>query len=421
MHRLTRFFLLAFLLQGVLLLFAGLIGEESLRQTLELLQNAVSYFTVLLAMALYAGMLFTPRFSKRILLPPVLFSLWTAMGAFPASLYLEKNTELVLGAIQIVLALTLLWRFGDRSGWLWATREKARQRPLFTWKNLFLSLGMTGLLALLMAGLFLHAGAFMIGRKTAGFVQIRPSGAFMEERRFQRTDKEIRLVAMVHIAQRDFYEEISKGQPAAANALGLTSQADSSFQKKAMVPAPPPPPEPPAGEPAEQPVETKIAEGPPQIEYLSGDVDVSVFQPATLRFLEALGMLLGSKSLREALLMLQDPDSPLTDDSEAELVFTDILDKRNEHLITEIDKALLNYNTIVVPWGAMHLPAIQTRLEEWGFKETQRFQRKAFSFRKRVALRPPARGEPAKPRREIVSAKRPLSSTPGAILFRGGF
>ncbi|MES2570847.1 MAG: hypothetical protein V4710_12445, partial [Verrucomicrobiota bacterium] len=346
----------------MLLLFAGLIGEESLRQTLELLQNAVSYFTVLLAMALYAGMLFTPRFSKRILLPPVLFSLWTAMGAFPASLYLEKNTELVLGAIQIVLALTLLWRFGDRSGWLWATREKARQRPLFTWKNLFLSLGMTGLLALLMAGLFLHAGAFMIGRKTAGFVQIRPSGAFMEERRFQRTDKEIRLVAMVHIAQRDFYEEIANTLPEnasavvllegvtdeknllkkkfgyanIANALGLTSQADSSFQKKAMVPAPPPPPEPPAGEPAEQPVETKIAEGPPQIEYLSGDVDVSVFQPATLRFLEALGMLLGSKSLREALLMLQDPDSPLTDDSEAELVFTDILDKRNEHLITEI-------------------------------------------------------------------------------------
>ncbi|MES2569204.1 MAG: hypothetical protein V4710_04015, partial [Verrucomicrobiota bacterium] len=95
--------------------------------------------------------------------------------------------------------------------------------------------------------------------------------------------------------------------------------------------------------------------------------------------------------------------------------------KAQEDAGKEIDKALLNYNTIVVPWGAMHLPAIQTRLEEWGFKETQRFQRKAFSFRKRVALRPPARGEPAKPRREIVSAKRPLSSTPGAILFRGGF
>jgi hypothetical protein len=129
------------------------------------------------------------------------------------------------------------------------------------------------------------------------------------------------------------------------------------------------------------------------IEYQQADVDVSEFRPATLRFLEALGLLLGSKSLPEALLVLKDPHSPLTDDSEAELVLSDILDKRNEHLIAQIEKALSTYDTIVVPWGAMHLPAIELQLQEWGFKETKRVRRKAVDFQKRLGASPASAGK----------------------------
>ncbi|MDB6170811.1 MAG: hypothetical protein JWL59_122 [Chthoniobacteraceae bacterium] len=375
-------------------------------QTANHLRDTATVLTVLFAATLYLAMHFTPRLSKRMLLAPTLWTFWNALGAFPASLYLEEKTALVIGIAQTLLALAFLFHFNDRSSWQWTSREDARQRPFFTWRNFLLSTGLSACAAVIFSALLLHAGAFMIAKKTNGYVRIRPSGAFMEERRFQRTDKEVRLVAMVHIAQRDFYEEIANTLPEnksaavllegvsdegnllkkkfgysnIAGALGLTSQSDSTFQKNARNGV---------AQPESAPLPEKETIRNPaisqEIAYVAADVDVAVFSPVTLHFLEALGNLLGSKTLSEALVVIQTPDSPLTNDAEAELVFADILDKRNEHLITEIEKALPAYDTLVIPWGAMHLPVIQAKLEKWGFKETQRFQRKAFSFQKRSA------------------------------------
>jgi hypothetical protein len=50
----------------------------------------------------------------------------------------------------------------------------------------------------------------------------------------------------------------------------------------------------------------------------------------------------------------------------------DILDRRNEHLFTEIESALDDYERVVVPWGALHLPAVERTVIDWGFEERSR-------------------------------------------------
>jgi hypothetical protein len=50
----------------------------------------------------------------------------------------------------------------------------------------------------------------------------------------------------------------------------------------------------------------------------------------------------------------------------------EVLGLRNEHLTRELERALTEYERVVVPWGALHLPAIEQAVLDWGFEETSR-------------------------------------------------
>lgn len=42
------------------------------------------------------------------------------------------------------------------------------------------------------------------------------------------------------------------------------------------------------------------------------------------------------------------------------------MNERNQHLLNQINEALLKKNTVVVPWGLMHLPEIENRIKNRG-------------------------------------------------------
>lgn len=46
----------------------------------------------------------------------------------------------------------------------------------------------------------------------------------------------------------------------------------------------------------------------------------------------------------------------------------DIIAGRNRNLISWIEASRINYQEIVVPWGALHLPGIEMAVEEMGFE-----------------------------------------------------
>jgi hypothetical protein len=59
----------------------------------------------------------------------------------------------------------------------------------------------------------------------------------------------------------------------------------------------------------------------------------------------------------------------------------DILDKRNAVVIDSMMRSLEYYDTIVIPWGAMHMPAIEAAVLELGFEPGAERERLSVDFR----------------------------------------
>jgi hypothetical protein len=386
MHGITKAFLYALLLQGGLAGLTGLFGSAGVSKGMSVFQSGFAGALVLGAFALYAGMALSPRFSKRILLPAVVWVFWTQSGALPLSLYFPDQSHGLVAILQVGLSLLLIGCCGNFASWSCVAR--AGRRPWFTVRNLVGAFFYSVALALGMAGIWLHSGLFLVDSKTAGYVQVGATGVSLEERHFQRGNKQVRLVGMVHIARKEFYLQTAKTIPAGestvvlmegvtdregrlrqhlgytklAEKLGLVSQTESAFQRHT------------AG------VGGHVPEQSTSPEYRRADVDLASFQPSTLKYLEAVAGLFASENLLDALRKVQAPESPLQDASVGAAAMKDILDHRNVHLIGAIEEALTSHDFVVVPWGAMHLPAIEKQLVDWGFVESHRSQRRALNF-----------------------------------------
>ena len=94
--------------------------------------------------------------------------------------------------------------------------------------------------------------------------------------------------------------------------------------------------------------------------------------------MEIVGKMLSSATLNEALATYSASRDDLEKNSKN--VYDDILNKRNEHLLGEINKALKTHTMVVVPWGAAHMPVIQQQIENWGFVETKHSQHLVVPF-----------------------------------------
>ena len=50
----------------------------------------------------------------------------------------------------------------------------------------------------------------------------------------------------------------------------------------------------------------------------------------------------------------------------------EVVGLRNRHLVKEIEGAVGEFDHVVVPWGALHLPEIEQAVLAMGFAETSR-------------------------------------------------
>ena len=59
---------------------------------------------------------------------------------------------------------------------------------------------------------------------------------------------------------------------------------------------------------------------------------------------------------------------------------TELIEARNAHLLTRISESLERYDRVVVPWGAAHMPGLETALREDGFTLLSRKGRRVIGF-----------------------------------------
>jgi len=109
-------------------------------------------------------------------------------------------------------------------------------------------------------------------------------------------------------------------------------------------------------------------------------VDVDTFHPKTIAFIIAVMSLMQADNWQQAFQLMAVPDSPIKDKDAREHVQQDVLEARNAQLMDQIQSSLKDYRRVIVPWGAMHLPEIETWLRSQKFKQSGEIERKALSF-----------------------------------------
>jgi len=273
-------------------------------------------------------------------------------------------------------------RNGGRGFWF---GDAEPDQPAFAWRHsLAFAAGLALLGPLVAVGYGAVAIATQIEVVSHGFVQVGLAGVSLDDRHYQRDGREIRLVGMMHIGDPERYRALTrsfalestivlaegvsdeKGRIAstlhygkAARAIGLAPQEDlESYLTEDEGPD--------AAAP-EWPVVRRA------------DVDASSFSPDTIEMVRWAAEVWDAEDLPTALRLLVRGAREHPELSRA--FFTDVVDKRNEHLVGEIERALgEEYERVIVPWGALHLPGIEETVLSWGFAETSRETHPLFAW-----------------------------------------
>jgi hypothetical protein len=320
-------------------------------------------FAMLMAIVVYGLMGLTPMIPKRWFLPLTLFYPAIQLALVPFLIYCFGRLQQVSWGFscgQVILGLSILcWiQGGFKFRWPLVARDQLAGRR-FSWWNLSLFglVNVFGLLPAIIIYLFLCT-ALAVDHYSEGFMALRPNGFSVEVRKYVRNDgKTIELFPMSHVADARFYQKVSQTFPTNSIILmeGVTDDKSLltnkiSYRRMAKL----------LGL-----SEQKEKFTPTRGEMVDADVDVDQFSRDTIDFLN-LVMLVHAKGLTPAnlqTLMQYSPPPHLEDE-----LINDLLKKRNQRVLEEIQSELSQSDNIMVPWGVAHMPGIAREIQKSGFQ-----------------------------------------------------
>lgn len=397
--RRSQFLAIATLLANSYLFAFGLDGglstlDEALKGLWQIgalspIREAVAIVVLVAAVPMVLLLVFVPHLPKRIFLPPVILVLWAGLGAPPFTFgqgaplvsFLVSTGQLAL----FLLAVSLVKRRTGR----W--RLRVSDLPVKTHLLRRTLLAMAATIAIVLVALPLLGAVLLaatVERQTEGYIRFTARGIEAGETVLEKDGRTVRLIGMIHIGERAFYENLFADIPPGAlvlvegvsdrqgrlkgefsyrrlaRALGLEEQVE--VQSAWM-----------SGGAAGQAGATARADAAPvpsreqRPVIMRGDVDVSDLSDPTIRFLREVGEIYGSHSLWEAFRRLEATGERFTE-KDLSTVYADLIDRRNAALIAVFDREAPGHDMIVIPWGAEHMPGIEKALRERGYEVRSR-------------------------------------------------
>jgi hypothetical protein len=400
MRAFANLFLILFLADGSVSLCDELVSLLVPLGPLSVVRHLLANTVILLAVPVYLSLGLDRRLPKRVFLPLTLFVFSCPLLALLFPLAGGSHAfGLLTAAVQVALGLLPLACF--RKG---GARSLTMPPEMFTgrWFRLgnTLAFGAANLVVvpLALALVLFSAASSYLTRQTAGFMHLRPGGLCMTERVYLRGNRTVRLAGMIHVGEKEYYDElvrsVSRGRTIVlaegvtdddgllrnrldyrrvAGVLGLTPQAEMEFHGKLIEPEALDEPEaPPRG-----------GEGKREPDILRADVDVSSFRPPTILLLNTMGRCLKESPTMAKGLMALDAwtEKNITPEMQA-VIMDDILHRRNREVIRWLVRALERYDTVVIPWGALHMKEIEADLLKRGFTLEREQERVSIDFRK---------------------------------------
>ncbi|WP_224983526.1 TraB/GumN family protein [Geomonas agri] len=401
MKKFANVFLILFFADGFLSVLDELSSLVAPVAPLTLFRIQVANSLLLLAIPLYFFLGIDRRLPKNLFIPLIafLFVCPLAAWAFPV-LSESKLYPLAMSFVQLCVPPLMIARYRDAKDPGLTLPAWRFEGPFFGARNTLVFTGVNVVvLPVLLATLTLFfADAWALGN-TAGFIRVTPRGLYLTERVYRKGNQTLRLTGMVHVGEKGYYEDVArvpgKGQTVVlaegvtdkkqvlrhhfdyrgvASFLGLASQDKMLFSGKL--------------------IDQKGLQAPPkpatgdQPDILVADTDLSTFRPETLRFLDQVGKeLKKSPSFVEAALNLNRWAEQNVTPQMQEVIMDDILTRRNEVLLGYLDEALKKYDTVVIPWGALHMKGIEAGVLKRGFVLQKDQQRLAIDLKRMLVAK----------------------------------
>jgi hypothetical protein len=348
--------------------------------------RAVTLFlTIILGLATYGAMGLTTSIPKRLFLPVTLFNPAAGLLLIVLAIYFYDRMALIrwiVSLCEVALGVAILAVLQGGLKLRWPLVRQAQLQPgRFSWLNLSV-FGLMNLFVLLPGTIayLIVCGSLALNHFTQGFVSLRPSGLTVQARNYVRNDgKRIELFPMAHIGDADFYRRVSESFP--TNSVVLTEGVSDSqnlltnrltYKRPAK-----------SLGLTEQQREFRPARG----KLVRADVDIAEFNTNTIAFLNLMTPFYSKGITVELLTKLMNYVPP--PDFEKQL-WDDILTKRNQHLLKIIESRLTLSDTIVVPWGAAHMPGLAKQIEKMGFHQEESRDYVVIRFGPRPKVNPAA-------------------------------
>ncbi|QXE90513.1 hypothetical protein KP001_19230 [Geomonas subterranea] len=380
MRSLANIFLILFFADGFLSVLDELSSLVAPVVQLTMFRMQVANTVLLLAVILYLCLGIDRRLPKKLFVPLIAFLFICPLAAWllPA-LGSSKLYAILMSALQLGVPPLMIARYRDGKDPGLTLPPWRFEGPFFGAKNtmLFIAVNVV-LLPVVLATLSLFAADALALTNTSGFIRVTPRGLYLAERVYRRGNQTVRLTGMVHIGEKGYYQDVAR-VPASGRTVvlaeGVTDQKQVlrhhfdyrevagflglASQEKVVIPGR-------MIDQEELQEPDKAAGNQPDI--LVADTDLSTFRPETLRFLDQVGKeLQKTPSFAEAALNLNRWAERNVTPQMQEVIMDDILTRRNQVLLGNLDRALERYDTVVVPWGALHMKGIEEGVLERGF------------------------------------------------------
>jgi len=364
------------------------IGRDFEPRAWSMLLVGVDGFVLMLALMGIPLLGMTSRLAPSVFLPLVASTIWIAFGALPLP-FLGAPLEIarLVVAGEVGLAFAAFVRIRDLrggAGWLFPKEWFSEQR----FSGRYLATYCVASAASAVFGLVVVGAATVVATiewVTNDFVRFDAHGIALSERTYELAidplanaadpskRRRIRLVGMIHIGENEAYRSLFRDLDDAtrlsivlmegiSDADGLL-EGQLSYRALADF----------LGVDEQGSIEAYVSsrardtDGPPSGPmFVTADLDFNDFDPATVEWLREVGQVDSGESGWAHLVEIYQElrRSPEKSDT----VLYDVIDRRNENLLAWIRASRINYREIIVPWGALHLPGIETAIVEMGFE-----------------------------------------------------
>jgi len=363
----------------------ALAGEHP---ALHMARTFVGLALLLASMLMPLLLLFVPHLPKLVFLPPIAFTLFFLFGT--------RFVPFSIAWLSVVQALVAAGSFlilRARTGaWLLAPARLPRKRYLVA-RTMLATMVTVVALPLMASAVVVLGLVAALERETAGWLDLTASGIDVRESVLTKDGRTVVLTAMMHYGEEDFYRTLLDGLPARslvlaegitdrgkrlsafpsalkiAKMFGLTQQPGlgGATRPRAAGAAPSHPGE-------SRPPTTGSGTHP---DVVRADIDAAEFSDTTIAVLHDLAGLYGGDAMTESLRRLVARTR--TGDDLA--VFKrEVIDMRNANLLATFDDRAEAYTTIMIPWGALHMPGLEAGLLERGYRVDTQRQRAVVRF-----------------------------------------